>query len=235
MSSTSPALFLFDIDGTLLSTGGSGYRSFTRSCREVLGILGPLNGISMAGKLDRMIFQEIVEHFRPDLAEKELTEYWLSFKEKYIEYLRAESLDPGSWTLMPGVAELVEFTASLGSLALLTGNVRDGAKIKLSVLGLAKYFPTGGFGEQTVSRPRLAEITFAEACSYYGIEFSPERTFVLGDTAHDIQAAKAIRARSIAVATGTVSAQDLASAGADLLVENFLTGAQKVRRFISGQ
>jgi phosphoglycolate phosphatase len=235
MSSTSPALFLFDVDGTLLSTGGSGYRSFIRSCQEVLGITGPLNRVSMAGKLDRMIFQEIVEHSRPDLAEKELTEYWLSFKEKYIEYLHAESLDHRGWTLMPGVAELVEFSATLGSLVLLTGNVREGAKIKLSVLGLDRYFPTGGFGEHNVSRTQLAEIAFAEACRYYGIDFSPQRTFVLGDTAHDIQAAKAIGARSIAVATGTVSAEELAGAGADLLVENFHNGAKEVRRFISGQ
>ena len=235
MNPASPSLFLFDIDGTLLLTGGSGYRSFVRSCQEVLEISGPLDGVGMAGKLDRMIFQEIVERFRPDLAQKELTEYWEDFKEKYIEYLHAESLDPSRWSLMPGVAELVEFAASLGSLALLTGNVREGAMIKLSVLGLDKYFPTGGFGEQTVTRQRLAETAFSEACRYYGTEFARERTFVLGDTVHDILAAKAIGAKSIAVATGTVSADELASAGADLLVENFLDGAQAVRQFISEQ
>ena len=235
MNPAPPALFLFDIDGTLLLTGGSGYRSFVRSCQEVLDIGTPLDGVGMAGKLDRMIFQEIAERFRPELAQKDLTEYWEAFKEKYIAYLQAESLDPSGWSLMPGVAELVEFTASLGSLALLTGNVREGALIKLSVLGLAKYFPTGGFGEQAVSRQQLAETAFAEACKYYGTEFSRERTFVLGDTVHDILAAKAIRARSIAVATGTVSAEELAGAGADLLVENFLDGAQAVRRFISEQ
>ena len=235
MNPFSPALFLFDIDGTLLSTGGSGYRSFVRSCSEVLDITGPLNGVGMAGKLDRVIFQEIVERFRPNLAAKELTEFWLEFRERYIGYLQDESLDPRRWHLFPGVAELVEFTASAGSLALLTGNVREGALIKLSVLGLADYFPTGGFGEQSISRQRLAEIALDEACRYYETEFSPKRTFVLGDTVHDILAAKAIRARSIAVATGTVSADELAGAGADLLVENFLEGAQAVRRFISEQ
>ena len=105
--------------------------------------------------------------------------------------------------------------------------------IKLSVLGLAEYFPTGGFGEHSITRQRLAEIALDEACTYYGTDFPAERTFVLGDTAHDILAAKAIRARSIAVATGTVSADELEEAGADLLVENFLEGAQAVRRFIS--
>ena len=233
MPSNAPTLFLFDIDGTLLSTSGSGYQSFTRSCKEILGIEGPVEGINMAGKLDRMIFQEIAGRYRPELGDEELTGRWLRFKDNYIRYLEHASHDPRGWKLMPGVEELVRYSSEKGKLALLTGNVRDGALIKLTAFGLADYFPTGGFGEDNVTRAELAEQAFRTACSHYRAEFSRERTFVFGDTTHDIQAARAIRAKSVGVATGTVSAADLANAGADLLVADFLSGAEAVRRFIS--
>ena len=117
-------LFLFDIDGTLMSSNFAGSRSFLRSCREVLGLVGEVDGVLMAGKLDRVIFQEIAENFRPELTEKELDACWLRFKEKYIQYLRAESKSPEGWRLMPGVKQLLEHCNSLGKMALLTGNVR---------------------------------------------------------------------------------------------------------------
>ncbi|HUU26389.1 MAG TPA: HAD family hydrolase, partial [archaeon] len=183
-----PYLFLFDIDGTLLSTSGSGYRSFTRSYQEVLGLAGPLGSIPMAGKLDRMIFQKIAEHLRPDLAGGDLSVYWRRFREKYIKLLRTESRNPDGWFLYPGVKPLLEFCSSLGSLALLTGNVREGAYIKLSTLGIAEYFPTGGFGEECISRSQLAKLAFEEASRHFETEYTPERTFLFGDTVPDIQA-----------------------------------------------
>ena len=233
MPPSAPTLFLFDIDGTLLSTSGSGYRSFTRSCKETLGIVDQVEGINMAGKLDRMIFQEIAGRYRPELAGEELAGRWLRFKANYIRYLQRASRNPRGWKLMPGVEELVRYSSEQGKLALLTGNVRDGALIKLTAFGLADYFPIGGFGEDNVTRDELAEQAFRIACSHYRVEFPRERTFVFGDTTHDIRAARAIQAKSVGVATGTVSAEDLARAGADLLVSDFLSGAEAVRRFIS--
>jgi len=162
-----------------------------------------------------------------------LAGYWQRFKEKYIRFLRAESRTPEGWHLKPGIKELLAFCRSRGKLALLTGNVRQGARIKLAALGIAEYFPTGGFGEEPISRPQLARLAFEEACRYYKTEFSKERTFVIGDTVYDIRAGHSIGAKSIAVATGTVSVEQLSKAGADLLVKDFLSGAQKVRDFIS--
>jgi len=232
MFSAAAPLFLYDIDGTLLLTGGSGYRSFLRACYEVLGIDGPIRNIHMAGKLDRVIFHEIVEAFRPDLAGIDVTSYWESFRERYVEYLTLESRHPAEWRLLPGVRALVEYTASLGKLALLTGNISEGARIKVGTVGLAGFFPTGGYGEEYMSRAQLAQVAFERACEHYRIAFSAEATYVLGDTVSDITAARAIGARVIAVATGTVSMAELAEAGPDLLVENFETGDCQVRGFL---
>ncbi|MFC1537324.1 HAD family hydrolase [Gemmatimonadota bacterium] len=232
MQKKSTKLFLFDIDGTLMSSNLAGSRSFLRSCREVLGLVGEVDGVLMAGKLDRVIFQEIAETFRPELTERELADYWPRFKKGYIEYLRAESKDPEGWTLMPGVKKLLEHCSSLGKMALLTGNVREGASIKLKTLGVAGYFPTGGFGEDLISRNRLAELAFKQAREYFGIDFSSIFTYVIGDTVRDVEAGLSIGARTIAVATGTVSFAELQDAGADLTVGNFDTGAEEIKEFL---
>ncbi len=234
MSDSRPKLFLFDIDGTLLSTNRAGARSFLRSCREVLGLVGRVDGVLMAGKLDRGIFQEIAETFRPDLAASELDHYWLRFKKEYIEYLRTESENPRGWTLLPGVEPMLQHCRSLGSMALLTGNVHECAYIKLATLGVAEYFPTGSFGEELISRDRLAELAFEQACEYFQTGFSPECTFVIGDTVRDVEAGRTIGARTVAVATGTVSFAELAASGADLSVENFDSEAETVFQFFSG-
>jgi len=230
----SERLFLFDIDGTILSTNHSGYRSFVRSCRDVLGLVGPIDGIHMAGKLDRVIFEEIVAAYRPDLSNGDLLPYWEKFREGYITYLKKESLTPKDWVLYPGVRELVESAKTLGCLALLTGNVREGALIKLGTLDMARYFPTGGFGETSITRNELSDLAYKEACRHFGVEFAPGRTAVIGDTVRDVRAGQAIGARTLAVATGTVSFEELVASGADLVVRDFLSGRDEVEKFLTG-
>ena len=225
-------LFLFDIDGTILSTNRSGYRSFIRSCRKVLGIRDSVDGIHMAGKLDRVIFEEIIAAFRPDLDGVDISPYWQDFRSHYIEYLRQESLTPQEWILFPGVRELLETTSRLGRLALLTGNVREGAMIKLGALKVDHFFDTGGFGETSVTRSELARLAYEEACRHFGVRFEPAHTLVIGDTVRDVVAGKSIGARTLAVATGTVSFQELVDAGADLVVRDFLSGRKELERFI---
>lgn len=226
-------LFLFDIDGTILSTNRSGYRSFIRSCRVVLGIDGGVDGIHMAGKLDRVIFEEIVAAERPDLDGADIATYWEDFRRHYIDYLRQESRTPEEWILYPGVTKLLETTSRLGCLALLTGNLREGALIKLGALGVDRYFATGGFGEDSITRSELARLAYDESCRHFGVRFAPERTMVIGDTVRDVVAGKSIGARTLAVATGTVSFEELESAGADLVVRDFQSGREQVERFLA--
>jgi phosphoglycolate phosphatase-like HAD superfamily hydrolase len=235
MALPSPPLFLFDIDGTLLTTGGSGYRSFLRSCSEVLGIDGPIDGIHMAGKLDRVIFQEIIDAYRPGGGPEQSDLDWLEFRGRYVELLELESKDTSKWIIYPGVQEIVDYTSRLGKMALLTGNVREGALLKVQAFGLDRYFPTGGFGERNITRGELAVEAFDEARRHYGIEFAPEATYVLGDTVNDIRAARAIGAHAIAVATGTVTREELASANPEVLIDDFSSGAQEVMGYIGSR
>lgn len=235
MALLSPPLFLFDIDGTLLTTGGSGYRSFLRSCSEILGIDGPIDGIHMAGKLDRGIFQEIIDTYRPGATPEQSDRDWIVFRTRYVELLELESRDTSQWIIYPGVQRIVDFTHERGKLALLTGNVREGALIKVRAFGLDRYFPTGGFGEQNISRGELAVQAFRQACEYYGTDFDPDNTYVLGDTVNDIRAARAIGAHAIAVATGTVTRRELAAAGPEVLVDDFASGADEVLDYFSSR
>jgi phosphoglycolate phosphatase len=233
MPLSTPLLFLFDIDGTMLVTGGSGYRSFLRSCSEVVGIDGPIDGIHMAGKLDRGIFQQIIDTYRPDTSAEESDKHWIAFRKRYVELLELESRDTSGWTLLPGIREVVERTNDLGKLALLTGNVRECAMMKIKAFGLEGYFPAGGYGEQDISRGELAKLAYEDACEHYGIRFAPERTYVLGDTVNDVLAARAIGAHAIAVATGTVTFQELAAAEPELLLQDFSSGAQQFYDYLS--
>jgi phosphoglycolate phosphatase len=226
-------LFLFDIDGTMLVTGGSGYRSFLRSCSEVVGIDGPIDGIHMAGKLDRGIFQEIVDTYRPGTSEQDSDRHWVAFRKRYVELLELESRDTSGWVLLPGVRKLIERTRACGKLALLTGNVRECAIMKISAFGLEDYFPTGGFGEQNISRGELAKQAYDNACGHFGIRFAPENTYVLGDTVNDVLAARAIGAHAIAVATGTVTYDELAAAAPELLLNNFKSGAEELDNYLA--
>ncbi len=234
MPLSTPQLFLFDIDGTMLVTGGSGYRSFLRSCSEEVGIDGPIDGIHMAGKLDRGIFQEIVDTYRPGTSPEESDRHWTAFRKRYVELLELESRDTSGWTLLPGVREVVEQTDKLGKLALLTGNVRECAIMKIRAFGLESYFPAGGYGEQNINRGELAKQAYDSACDHFGIKFAPERTYVLGDTVNDITAARAIGAHAIAVATGTVTSEELAAAEPELLLKDFKSGAREFYDYLSG-
>ncbi|MBW7997713.1 MAG: HAD family hydrolase [Candidatus Glassbacteria bacterium] len=233
MSAAPPSLFLFDIDGTLLTTGGSGYRSFLRSCSEVLGIDGPIDGIHMAGKLDRGIYQEIIDLYRPGTSRTESETTWELFRRRYIDLLKIESRDTSEWGLFPGVRRIVDYADRCGKLALLTGNVREGALIKIGAFGLERYFPTGGFGELDITRSELAGQAFERACEHFDTSFQPDQTYVLGDTVNDIRAARAIGAHAIAVATGTVSSEELAAAEPEVLVDDFASGAERVIEYIS--
>ena len=233
MSSTTPPLFLYDIDGTMLVTGGSGYRSFLRSCSEVVGIDGPIDGIHMAGKLDRGIFQQILDTYRPDLTMADADRHWVTFRKRYVQLLEIESRDTSGWVLLPGVREVVEYTDTLGKLALLTGNVREGAMLKINAFGFEKFFPTGGFGERDIDRGDLAREAFVNACEHFAIDFDPNTTYVLGDTVNDIRAARAIDAHAVAVATGTVTREELAAAEPELLLDDFASGMDELVAYLS--
>src|SRR5262249_7824200 len=134
----------------------------------------------------------------------------------YEAVLEAEVATSERFRLMPGARDAVERLAERGApLGLATGNTREGARIKLSRADLWKHFRCGGYGSDSRDRAKLVAIAIERGCATYGRPFAPEDVLISGDTPFDIDAARAVGARCIAVATGGHSMEALRAAGAD--------------------
>lgn len=199
---------LFDIDLTLLRTGGAGPAALTRAFEDLTGVPDALDEIEFMGRTDRWIVEAAAQ--RAGIPAPE------AFAERYLATL-AEALDREPAAALPGVPELLATLAVRDDtvLALGTGNLRDAAFIKLRSVGLHPYFEHGGFGDRHEDRASMLR----EAMDAVGWE-QPHRLVVIGDSLHDVQGALAVGARAVAVATGWVSAADLHAAGADVVLRD---------------
>lgn len=202
-------LILFDIDGTLIHTGGAGTRSMNKAFSDLFGIHDAFRNYSMAGKTDRQIMRDglNIHGLRLDGNVNLLVE-------KYLDSLRNE-IDNPHRKYQPGIIELLERLSSDGfALGLLTGNLEEGARIKLEPFGLNKYFPAGAFGSDHEDRDRLLPIAI-RTFSQRGLAVRPVDCIVIGDTPRDVRCAKIHGARCLAVATGPYSLKDLLETDAD--------------------
>ncbi len=220
-------LLLFDIDGTLLDSGGAGTRSLNAAFVDVLGVADAFEGISMAGKTDIQIIKEGLEKTGFDREGRLLSE----LTEAYIRILRMEIVSSAK-KRKPGVGILLSrLKDAKYPLGLLTGNIEDGARIKLRSLDLESYFATGAFGSDHEDRNQLLPIAVRRFNSL-GIDVRPEDCIVIGDTPRDIECARVHGARCIAVATGPYGMESLAEHSPDLLVED-LTCISEFLSFLS--
>lgn len=194
-------LILFDIDGTLLRCGRVSMQCLAGAFERVTGHTFPLE-VSAAGKTDPLIVREA---FRAvSIPKRDWVELEQAILRKYPRYLeqRKADLEQAS-VLLDGVTELLDFLAHRKfPLALLTGNLEITARQKLEVFKLNSFFPVGGFGSDCADRNRLARIALERAARYYDQRFEPRRCWVVGDTPRDMEAARALGARSLGVATG---------------------------------
>jgi phosphoglycolate phosphatase len=210
-------LLLLDIDGTLLHTGGAGMRAFTSAVEQTLAAPVNLTAGHFAGKLDCIIFNAIMDSVKYDSRERPAA--WETFKTHYLANLQKEANANGaSWTVYPGVHEFIERHTDTSLLALLTGNIRKGARIKLTTVGLWDSFPCGAFGDRGNSREELAEHALEECGRHYGPDSFSE-VWVIGDTVSDIMCGRRIKAKTIGVRTGFAKKGELESAGADMVVD----------------
>ena len=200
-------LLLWDIDGTLINSGGAGMRALRAAIRDAFGIAGTLEDIEFAGRTDRWIMRQIFAKFGIDPAEASFT----ACAEAYFAALPREMEAPGA-RVLPGVRLLLdEATSRPGSAqGLLTGNLRRGAQAKLGFHGLWDYFPFGAFADDGERRDELGPHALRRARERHGFAFEPAHVWVIGDTPHDIACARAFGANSLAVTTGTHTAADLA-------------------------
>ncbi len=224
-------LVLFDIDGTILYSGGAGRRAMHRALLKVFGAAGPIKGFPFAGKTDPQIIVELMTSagYAPGLIRQRMPEFW----EHYVECLEGELTRTDGLVVYPGVVELIgALRESDGTLlGLQTGNIQRGARLKLEPTGLNGSFPVGAFGDDSHDRNELPRIAVQRVRQQFGRVFRGPEVIVVGDTPADISCARHFGARAVAVATGFQDRQDLVEAQPDALFDDF-QDTQKVLEVI---
>lgn len=215
-------LVLFDIDGTILLTAGAGRRAIVAAIREDVGHTTGLREVRFDGKTDPQIVAEMLEAAgQPGPHPSERVKTLCS---RYVDLLEHELQQATSRTsVMPGVISLLDrLEAEDGVvLGLLTGNVAEGAALKLRSAGLdPNRFRVGAYGSDAAHRPELAPIAARRAQPYFGRIPSGSEVVIIGDTPADIACGSCIDARAIGVATGAYSVADLAACGPHAVFEN---------------
>jgi len=220
----SHTLMLFDIDMTLLSTGGAGMHAMQAVADRCFDGAISFDKVSFAGKLDTIIFTEAAKLCGlEDIPVRELV-----FQREYVRELEAElaRIGPRAFAL-PGVLPLLEALLERANngdgltLGLLTGNYTAAAPIKLRAVGIDPgWFSITAFGDEAPTRPDLVALAMRKYRQRHGRRIDPARVIVIGDTPRDVECAKAHGCVAFAVATGGYTADQLRDAGADHVVED---------------
>jgi phosphoglycolate phosphatase len=207
---------LFDIDSTLITTGGASAVAWRRAFADLYGIPADIHESTHAGMTDpevgRLTFTAVIGH---DPTARELA----ALMAKRLEYLPAAVAESAGYRVLPGVPELLPSLVRRGYLlGLTTGLVEAAARIKLARGDLNEYFPFGGYGSDSPDRTELTRRGIARAGAVLGAPVDPHQVWVVGDTPLDIAAAHGAGAVAIGVASGVYSTDALRDAGADHVV-----------------
>ena len=206
---------LFDIDGTLISSGGAGKAALEAALASEFGISKLIGKLELSGRTDRAISRDL---FALHTIE-ETPRNWQRLLDAYLAHLPA-CLTATAGRVLPGIAALLDQLHVRDDVlvGLLTGNVRSGARVKLGHFGLFDYFTVGGFGDHHFDRDDVAREALAEVQRHLDGRACPERIWVVGDTPLDVRCARSIGARAVAVCTGWHSRDELAAHEPDLLL-----------------
>ncbi|NIP85409.1 MAG: HAD hydrolase-like protein [Planctomycetales bacterium] len=208
---------LFDIDGTLIRTGGAGKAAFEAALADAFGIAAEGSRVPFSGRTDRAIVRDFFCLHGID----DSPATWERFRTAYLQHLPATLASrPGA--VLPGILALLETFAPRPDIrtGLLTGNIAAGAEVKLNHYRLNHFFAFGGFGDRHVDRAEVAREALAAARDQTVAEVRSENVWVIGDTPLDIRCARAIGAHVVAVCTGTHARGALASEEPDVLVDD---------------
>ena len=222
-------LILFDIDGTLLTSAGAAARPFRGALERVFGTAGPMAGYSFAGRTDPQIARDLLAlgGIDVDAADPRFEQVW----EIYLEGLQA-ALREARITVLPGIRGLVDALDLHPAviLGLLTGNLREGARLKIEAAGLGfGRFQVGAFGSDHAHRPELPEVAIRRAEERFGHRFAGKSVVIIGDTPLDVACGEHLGVRTIAVATGSYRMEELAACGPDYLFETLENTAAVLR------
>ncbi|MBA4066874.1 MAG: haloacid dehalogenase [Isosphaera sp.] len=219
-------ILLFDIDGTLIRSGGAGKAAMEGALRDEFGVATVRDVVSYAGRTDRVIGRDLLAaHGVPPTPESQAR-----LQAAYLARL-PPSLAAHGGQVCPGVRELLaELRPRPGVvLGLLTGNVRAGAETKLGHFGLWDYFGCGGFGDDHYDRDDVARAAVAGLREHLGRDFDPADVWVIGDTPLDVQCARAVGAKAVAVATGWHPLDELAGHRPDVALADLSNPEELLR------
>ncbi len=211
-------LVLFDIDGTLVHCGPTPRRVFKRALEDVFGTAGPIDQWVFDGKTDPMIVSELMAAAGVPCGRSAIDRALA----QYARDLGAELPGEPAKRVYPGVPALLDDLSRQGVLlGLLTGNVREGARTKLSSLGLWDHFALGAYADDSPSRRELADIAVLRAFLHCGQRFEGKQIVVIGDTEHDVNCGRHLGVRAIGVGTGRATREQLLAHGADHAFADF--------------
>jgi len=216
-----PTVLLFDIDGTLVTTGGVGRRALERAFEHAYGQPNACSAFRLDGMTDRAIIRKALEGLEVPCSDGEIDavlKLYVAFLEEVVT-----QADMTRYRIHPGMQRAVEWVASLEGFAvgLGTGNIREGARVKLSRVGLYDKFSFGGFGCDHELRVELIRRGAERGAERLGAPLEECRVVVIGDTPKDVAAAQGIGAECIGVGTGAFKAQQLLEAGATQAFDTF--------------
>ena len=207
---TEQIILLFDIDGTLLLTGGAGNRSLNHAIETVTGLAEGMNDVIPDGKTDYLIIEEA---FRLNFPDKVLSpEHVEKVLQAYEQVMENELERSERFRLMPGVPDILEACLKRKELVLglATGNLENTSWMKLHRGKLQEYFSFGGFGSDARDRTDMVRKAIRRACEYTGQELRLENIYVIGDTPHDILCAHEAGIRAIGVGAARFNCDELA-------------------------
>ena len=214
-------LVLFDIDGTLVLTGGAGMRAMGRAFLELMGAGDAMRDVPLAGRTDLAIIRDAAARVAPGFTPD--TTWVARFRDLYLTALAEElRVDAPGRCVLPGVDEAIGALADREDVhvALLTGNFREGAQAKLSYFSLWEAFPFGAFGDETVDRNVLLPIALDHAADRGIGPLAPRDVVVIGDTPYDVACALNGGAVAVGVTTGPYDRAALEHAGADIVLDD---------------
>ncbi len=212
-------LFLFDIDGTLINSGGSGKQSINIVFKKFFNIQNVADNIHIQGRSDKAIWEDVIKKFnipwsdflriKPIL----LKEYYKTLNE-----IMKNNINKKIYSNVKEILNLLQQTGH--KLGLVTGNLKKSAYIKISFFDIGQFFPIGGFGNDSEYRDIIVRKAVLRAKKFYSYKFSNEEIFVVGDTPADIESAAANNVISVAITTGYHTYTELVKYNPDYIFDN---------------